>query len=355
MKTKTPKLVLTLALLAMLATARGDQIFVNSDNGFAGIGSVGEYNLDGTVVNTQLIPYGDLYLPQQMAVSGTNLFIAEAGENSIDEYTTSGTLVQSSLITGLNGPSYIVVSGTNLFVANTGSGTIAEYTTSGAAVNASLVSGLNSPVGLAVSGGNLFVANAGSGTIGEYTTSGAIVNTNLITGLNTPEGLAVSGSYLFVQTAAGTANGTIGEYTTSGAIVNTNLITGLGNQTGGSMVVDGSELFINYRGDSYGNGSVYEFTLGTTPGTVTSTNTSFITGLYEPTGIAVAFSVPPLGIGTLGNQSVVFWPVSSANVVLQTTTNLVSPNWVTASNGTPFNAVGFTNSSPAQFFRLQQQ
>ena len=39
-------------------------------------------------------------------------------------------------------------------------GTIGEYTTSGAVVNASLVSGLNYPFGIAVSGSNLFVANS---------------------------------------------------------------------------------------------------------------------------------------------------------------------------------------------------
>jgi hypothetical protein len=59
-----------------------------------------------------------------------------------------------------------------------------------------------------------------------------------------------------------------------------------------------------------------------------------------------------LGIGASGNQSVLFWPASATNVVLQTTTNLSSPNWVTVSNGTPFTAIGFTNSLPAQFFRL---
>jgi hypothetical protein len=62
--------------------------------------------------------------------------------------------------------------------------------------------------------------------------------------------------------------------------------------------------------------------------------------------------VPALGIAPYGNQSVLFWPASATNVVLQTTTNLTTPNWVTASNGTLFNAFGFTNSSPAQFFRL---
>jgi hypothetical protein len=61
---------------------------------------------------------------------------------------------------------------------------------------------------------------------------------------------------------------------------------------------------------------------------------------------------PGLGIASYGKESVLFWPASATNLVLQTTTNLASPNWVTASNGTSFNAVGFTNSSPAQFYRL---
>ena len=43
---------------------------------------------------------------------------------------------------GVDGPHGIAVSGSNLFVTNDGKGTIGEYTTSGAVVNASLVSGL---------------------------------------------------------------------------------------------------------------------------------------------------------------------------------------------------------------------
>ena len=44
----------------------------------------------------------------------------------------------------------MAVSGSDLFVANSYNGTIGEYTTSGATVNASLVSGLNAPVGIAL-------------------------------------------------------------------------------------------------------------------------------------------------------------------------------------------------------------
>jgi hypothetical protein len=132
--------------------------------------------------------------------------------------------VNPALITGLNGPIGIAVSGSNLFVANQASGTIGEYTTSGATVNAALVTVPPLfPHGIAASGSDLFVDST-TNTIGEYTTSGATVNPALITGLNGPLGIAVSGSDLFV---ANNLSGTIGEYTTSGATVNPALITGL--------------------------------------------------------------------------------------------------------------------------------
>ena len=42
------------------------------------------------------------------------------------------------------------------------------------------------------------------------------------------------------------------------------------------------------------------------------------------------------------------------NYVVQTTANLVTPNWVTASNAVTVNAVTVTNSAPAGYFRLLQ-
>ena len=78
--------------------------------------------------------------------------------------------------------------GQDIFVTNAGNSTIGEYTTSGGTVNASLVSGLYEPWGLAVSGSDLFFAGSEYGTIGEYTTSGGTVNPSLVTGLSTPTG-----------------------------------------------------------------------------------------------------------------------------------------------------------------------
>jgi formylglycine-generating enzyme required for sulfatase activity len=61
-----------------------------------------------------------------------------------------------------------------------------------------------------------------------------------------------------------------------------------------------------------------------------------------------------LGIAPAGDQTVLFWPATLTNYVLQSSTNLASPNWVTVSNTVPMTAVGVTNTSPAMFFRLSQ-
>src|SRR5271157_3191930 len=122
---------------------------------------------------------------------GDNIFETNNASGTIGEYTDSGATVNPSLISGFGLPLGIAVSGSNLFVTDDLSGTIGQYTTSGATVNPSLISGLSLPIGIAVSGSNLFVVNSNSKTIGEYTTSGATVNALLISGLANPYGIAV--------------------------------------------------------------------------------------------------------------------------------------------------------------------
>ena len=63
-------------------------------------------------------------------------------------------------------------------------------------------------------------------------------------------------------------------------------------------------------------------------------------------------SAPNLGIASAGNQTVLFWPASAANYVLQSTTNLTSSNWVNVSVAVPLTAVAVTNTGRALFFRL---
>src|ERR1035441_2752553 len=56
-----------------------------------------------------------------------------------------------------------------------------------------------------------------------------------------------------------------------------------------------------------------------------------------------------------GGQSLLYWPLSPTDYVLQTTTNLATPNWVTASNAVTVNAMLVTNSAPSGYFRLLTQ
>jgi hypothetical protein len=96
-----------------------------------------------------------------------------------------------------------------LFVANLYGDTISQYTTSGALVNSSLIPDLDNPSAIAISEGNLFVGTLGTGIgmgrIGEYTLAGLPVDSDLITGLTGPNDIeVVSGGVPPVADAAST-------------------------------------------------------------------------------------------------------------------------------------------------------
>jgi hypothetical protein len=128
----------------------GNDLYVASAVSGTGSFVVGEYNATtGAAINASLVtgaPYSgeDAFL----AVSGNDLFISNSGLGTVGEYdATTGAAINSALIPDLNEPSEIKAYNGDLFIAiyaqaNTGKGGIAEYTTSGALVNASLVSGL---------------------------------------------------------------------------------------------------------------------------------------------------------------------------------------------------------------------
>jgi hypothetical protein len=269
-------LILSAGAALMPTTARG-QIFIE----FARSGTVGEYILSGDTVNAGLV--SGLIFPDGIAVSGSDLFVANGDGGSIGAYSTSGATVNASLVSGLGGPWGLAACGSDLFVVNNGRGTIGEYTTSGATVNASLVSdlGAGDPIGIAVSadGSDLFVVNNSRGSIGEYNAvTGAAINASLVSGLADPSYIVVSGSDLFV-----TSYSSVGEYTTSGATVNASLIPGWY----GDIVASGSDLFIL-------NGQTHTVGEYTTSGA--TINASLISGLSSDAfGIAVEVPEPATG------------------------------------------------------------
>ncbi len=61
---------------------------------------------------------------------------------------------------------------------------------------------------------------------------------------------------------------------------------------------------------------------------------------------------PTLGIAPTGNQSVLFYPSTQSNYILQSTTNLLSPNWLTATDAVTVSAATVSNTSPVRFYRL---
>lgn len=79
---------------------------------------------------------------------------------------------------------------------------------------------------------------------------------------------------------------------------------------------------------------------------------SLFIGLALIAGIPVAFGQPAVGILPAGNQSVLYWASAPANSLLESTTNLASPNWTIANDAMTVSAVIVSNTSPARFFRL---
>ena len=271
-----------------ISAAHG-QIFVSNLNE----GTISEFGFDGSTLNASLI--SGLFAPEGMAVSGSNLFVANfnRAQQGVGEYTTSGVTVNSSLINVVFA-SRLALSGSNLFVG-TGLREIGEYTTSGATINASLISdpSLGSLSGLVVSGSNLFALS--NGKVIEYTTSGTLVNASLISGLNTSSTMAISGSNLFITDPI---NGTIAEYTTLGTLVNASLISGLSNPV--ALTVSGSNIFVVNRGTS---------TIGEYAISGATINASLVSGLTaDPVDIAVVPTPEPstIALMVLGLSLLVF-------------------------------------------------
>jgi hypothetical protein len=241
------------------------------------------------------------------ATRGQDIFVTSG--NTVGEYdAATGAVVNASLITGLDGPSGLALSGSDLFVANFNSGTIGEYNAiTGAAINATLVTGLQSPVSLAVLGTNLYVTNFGSDKVGEYNAStGAAINANLITGLNGPWGLSLAGSDLYVSIISGLSNSTIGIYNaTTGAAINATLVSGLVHPFG--LALMGSDLFASVGPASIPSPGNLTKAIGVyNASTGAAINATLVDGLSNPDDLAVSGAdiyVAVAGNGTVGEYN----------------------------------------------------
>lgn len=115
-------------------------------------GTIGEYTTSGTTLNSALI--SGLSQPQTLAVDGQgNLYVPRGvpsyGENYIDLYSGSGVLLQQSLITCPSLPVSMTISGNDLFIVYL-TGGVSEYTTSGTLINSSVATGLPDPMSVLI-------------------------------------------------------------------------------------------------------------------------------------------------------------------------------------------------------------
>ena len=207
--------------------------------------------------------------------------VDELGTARVSEYSLSGQVINSNLITGLNNPGFLAATGGDLFIVM--GSNISEYSTSGALVNANLITGLSSPGAVAASGGNLFITNdQGGGAVSEYTTSGTLVSANLAPGVEDPSAIAISGNDMFV--IAGSGSGlVVGEYTLGGATVNASLISLAGVESPFGLAVSGNNLVLANFGSGNNDGSLIEYNLVGPPG-----GTTVVSGVNKVYDVATA-------------------------------------------------------------------
>lgn len=268
----------------MGAMVHAQTLYIASPNGTNGVSS---YNIDGTLINSSLIP-GSSY--QGLALTGSTLFVTNPGTGTVNNgavgaYTlnaTGGVASSAPFFAsgiGVTAPFGLAATSTNLYVADFNSGNILRYTLGGIQ-DASFSVGLTNPFAIAISGDTLWISQA-TGGAGANTVKGYSLSTftstptfTLTTGLSTPEGLAVFGSTLYV---ANEGSGSITTFNTVTGVSTGTFISGLSQPHG--VTVYGSSLFV-----TSGDGTVKGFDALT--GTALAGFTTII-GLGAPNGIVV--------------------------------------------------------------------
>jgi hypothetical protein len=132
----------------------GNNVYISEEMA-NGNSYIGEYNLTTgakETFNINLAAYG---YSAGLAVSGNSLYVSDGQNATITQYDATTGAQLSTFATDVNGgtvyqPEGIAIVGTDLFVAGASGGNIAEFTTSGGIVSSSLISNLSFPTAIAV-------------------------------------------------------------------------------------------------------------------------------------------------------------------------------------------------------------
>jgi sugar lactone lactonase YvrE len=216
--------------------------------------------------------------PYGSAVDGNgNVYVVDHTNSQVVEIA-AGTLTQSVVVTGLNGPTAVAVDGSgNLYISDTKNDRVVMVpnengTLNGADMSVVNISGLGAPHGLATDvTGNLYVADATNGNVVEVPAGGGTAAT-VVSGLTNPTGVAVDvGGNVYV--AAGNA---VSEYPFGGGAP---IALGNGYNNPRGLAVDAAGTV--YVADT-GNGRIVEVAAGGASQAVFP-----ISGITDPQSVAL--------------------------------------------------------------------
>jgi hypothetical protein len=211
-----------------------------------------------------------------------NVYLVDAANNQILKEAPSGsTYTQSTLITGLNGPSGIAIDGAgNLYIANTTADNVLKETLVGGTYTQSTVVGsLSSPGGVAVdASGNVYVADTGNNRILLETRSGtSYVQSTIVSGLGSPSHIALDeNADVFI---ADTADNRVIAETLSNGSYSESLVAGSLGAPMGVAVDDNGNVYI---ADSTNNTILEEQLVSGS-----YTQSTLVSGLSGPHAVAV--------------------------------------------------------------------
>jgi len=216
--------------------------------------------------------------PQGVAVDGQgNVYIADTGNNAIEEWNPSTRQLITLVSSGLNGPTGVAVDSLgNVYIADSQNNAIKAWMVSDQQVISLVSTGLNTPIGVAVDiRGNVYFTDSGNNAVRELVFATGQVNTLVGTGISGPQGIAVDvqGNVYF----ADTGNNAIKVWNSSTQQVTPVVSAGLLNPSGVAVDAQGNV----YIADT-GNNAIKEWVAATQQ--VASLISS---SLNSPAGLAV--------------------------------------------------------------------
>lgn len=147
---------------------------------------------DWTMAVTYALP--GLSAPQSTTIDASgNVWIANAGNNTVTLLAQSGAVAGTFSGNGLNAPSDVAIDTSgNGWVTNGGGNSVSVFTGAGAAVSGSPFLGLSNPSAIAFDAlGDAWITNAGNNSVSELSSTGALLQ-QITTNVTAPAAVAIN-------------------------------------------------------------------------------------------------------------------------------------------------------------------